>query len=66
LSSLNHSGTARLGEGLAAQAAGNPVQAYTVLCAAVGHVQVIADPLASAIAKRLPERFAQRERSLCP
>ncbi len=40
-----------------AQAAKNPVKAYTALRTAAGHMQMIADPLAGAIVKQFPERF---------
>lgn len=43
-----------------AQAAKNPVKAYTALRTAAGHMQMIADPLAGAIVKQFPEKFAVR------
>ena len=43
-----------------AQATGDPIKAYTAIRTAAGHMGMIADPLAAAIAKQFPERFAQR------
>ena len=40
-----------------AQAAGNLTKAYTDMRAAAGHMHMIADPLAGAIAKQFPEKF---------
>lgn len=41
-----------------AQATGNQPQVYTELRTAVGHMRMIGDPLAAAIAKQFPNRFA--------
>jgi hypothetical protein len=41
-----------------AQAAKDPAKAYVALRAAAGHMQAIADPLADAIVKQFPDRFA--------
>ena len=41
-----------------AQGSGDQKKAYTALRAAASHMMMIADPLASAIAKQFPERFA--------
>jgi hypothetical protein len=43
-----------------AQAAGNQAKVYTELRAAMGHMRMIGDPLAAAIAKQFPQRFASR------
>ena len=43
-----------------AQAAGDWPIAYARLREAAGHMQMIADPLAGAIAKQFPEKFAMR------
>ena len=43
-----------------AQAAGDWPTAYARLREAAGHMQMIADPLAGAIAKQFPEKFAMR------
>ena len=40
-----------------AQGMGDQKKAYTALRAAAGHMMMIADPLASAIAKQFPEKF---------
>lgn len=40
-----------------AQATRDPVRAYTALRTAAGHMQMIADPLATAIARQFPDRF---------
>ena len=42
------------------QAAGDQAKAYTMLRAAAGHMGKIADPLAAAISKQYPDRFASR------
>jgi hypothetical protein len=41
-----------------AQASKDQASAYTALRAAAGHMQMIADPLAEAIVKQFPDRFA--------
>ena len=41
-----------------AQASKDPARAYTSLRAAAGHMQMIADPLAEAIVKQFPDKFA--------
>jgi hypothetical protein len=41
-----------------AQAAGDAAKAYTALRKAASHMQMIADPLAAAIAKQFPARFS--------
>jgi hypothetical protein len=41
------------------QAAGNAAMAYTNLRAAAGHMQMIADPLAAAIVRQFPNRYAR-------
>lgn len=41
-----------------AQGMGDQKKAYTALRTAANHMMMIADPLASAIAKQFPERFA--------
>src|SRR5262245_5169394 len=41
-----------------AQAAKDPAKAYMALRTAAGHMQAIADPLADAIVKQFPDRFA--------
>jgi hypothetical protein len=41
-----------------AQAAKDPAKAYGALRAAAGHMRAIADPLADAIVKQFPDRFA--------
>jgi hypothetical protein len=41
-----------------AQAAGNQVKVYTSLRSAMGHMQMIADPLAAAIVKQFPEKWS--------
>jgi hypothetical protein len=41
-----------------AQGANDPKTAYTALRSAAGHMMMIADPLAAAIAKQFPEKFA--------
>jgi hypothetical protein len=43
-----------------AQAAKDQAKAYTSLRTAAGHMKMIADPLAEAIAKQFPQRFAAR------
>jgi len=43
-----------------AQAAGDPARSWTAVRAAEAHMAMIADPLASAIAKQFPARFAAR------
>ncbi|MGH7537762.1 MAG: hypothetical protein ACREMF_03935 [Gemmatimonadales bacterium] len=43
-----------------AQAAGNQATAFLKAREAAAHMQMIADPLAAAIAKQFPERFASR------
>jgi len=42
-----------------AQGMGDQKKAFMALRAAAGHMMMIADPLASAIAKQFPERFAE-------
>ena len=42
------------------QASGEHARACTALRTAAGHMAGIADPLAAAIAKQFPERFAAR------
>ncbi len=41
-----------------AQATKDPVKAYTALRAAAGHMQMIPDPLAAAIVRQFPRRYA--------
>ena len=41
-----------------AQGMGDQQKAYMALRSAAAHMMMIADPLASAIAKQFPERFA--------
>ena len=41
-----------------AQAAGDPARAFMAMRAAAGHMMMIADPLAAAIAKQFPAKFA--------
>jgi hypothetical protein len=41
-----------------AQASKDPARAYTALRSAAGHMQMIADPLAEAIVKQFPDKFA--------
>ncbi len=41
-----------------AQATKDPIKAYTALRAAAGHMQMIADPMAAAIVKQFPRRYA--------
>lgn len=41
-----------------AQGSGDQKKAYTALRVAAGHMMMIADPLATAIAKQFPDRFA--------
>ena len=41
-----------------AQASKDPARAYTALRAAAGHMPMIADPLAEAIVKQFPDKFA--------
>jgi hypothetical protein len=41
-----------------AQASGDQRKAFTALRSAAGHMMMIADPLANAIAKQFPEKFA--------
>lgn len=41
-----------------AQAAGNPRKAYMAVRGAAGHMGMIADPLAEAIVKQFPDKFA--------
>ena len=43
-----------------AQAAGDQQMAYAKLREAAGHMQMIGDPLAAAIAKQFPQKFASR------
>jgi len=43
-----------------AQAAKDLVKAWTAARSGAGHMQMIADPLAAAIAKQFPERYARR------
>ena len=43
-----------------AQATGDMNKSYMAIRTAAGHMGMIADPLAAAIAKQFPERFAQR------
>ena len=43
-----------------AQARGDWSGAYAHLREAAGHMQMIADPLAGAISKQFPEKFAMR------
>lgn len=43
-----------------AQATWDMNKSYTAIRAAAGHMGMIADPLAAAIAKQFPDRFAQR------
>jgi hypothetical protein len=43
-----------------AQAAGDPGRAWTAVRTAAGHMGMIADPLAAAIVKQYPARFASR------
>jgi phage FluMu protein gp41 len=42
-----------------AQAAGNAPKVYTELRRAMGHMSMVADPLAEAIVKQFPERFSR-------
>ena len=42
-----------------AQATGDAGKAYMALRMAAGHMHMIADPLAAAIAKQFPDRFAE-------
>lgn len=42
-----------------AQAKADPIKSYTALRTAAGHMAMIADPLADAIVKQFPERFAR-------
>lgn len=51
-----------------AQAKGDQAKAFTALRAAAGHMTMITDPLAMAIAKQFPERFSNRpfRASYCP
>ncbi|MDQ7859269.1 MAG: hypothetical protein RB149_10750, partial [Armatimonadota bacterium] len=42
-----------------AQAAGNTPRVYTELRRAMGHMGMVADPLAEAIVKQFPERFSR-------
>ncbi|MBI3014965.1 MAG: hypothetical protein HYY65_07910 [Candidatus Tectomicrobia bacterium] len=49
-----------LKEVIDAQAAKDPVKAYTALRMAYNHMQMIANPLADAIAKQFPDRYASR------
>jgi hypothetical protein len=41
-----------------AQAAGDQAKAYTALRAATRHMSMIGDPLAGAIVKQFPDKFA--------
>ena len=41
-----------------AQASKDPGRAYTALRSAAGHMQMIADPMAEAIVKQFPDKFA--------
>jgi hypothetical protein len=41
-----------------AQAAKDPVKAYTALRMAASHMHMIADPLADAIAKQFPAKYS--------
>jgi hypothetical protein len=43
-----------------AQAAGDQQMAYAKLREAAGHMQMIGDPVAAAIARQFPQRFAAR------
>ena len=43
-----------------AQAKGDWVSAYAKLREAAGHMQMIADPLAGAISKQFPDKFAMK------
>ncbi len=43
-----------------AQAAGNPAKAYMAVRTAAGHMHMIADPLAAAIVKQFPGKFASK------
>ena len=43
-----------------AQAAGDQTKAYMAIRTAAGHIHMIADPLAEAIVKQFPTRFASR------
>ena len=43
-----------------AQAAGDQAMAYLKLREAAGHMQMIGDPIAAAIAKQFPQKFASR------
>lgn len=42
-----------------AQGTGDPVKAYSALRTAAGHMGMIADPLADAIVKQFPDRYAR-------
>jgi hypothetical protein len=42
------------------QASGDQAAAYTALRTAAGHMGKVADPLAAAISKQFPDRFASR------
>jgi len=42
-----------------AQAAGDQTKTYASLRKAMGHMQMVADPLAEAIVKQFPDRFAR-------
>lgn len=48
-----------LKEVIDAQATGDPVVAYTALRTAYGHMPMIADPLAAAIAAQFPDQFGE-------
>ncbi len=54
------SAMATLKDVIDAQAAGGQGKVYTALRSAMGHMQMIADPLADAIAKQFPAKFAAR------
>jgi hypothetical protein len=43
-----------------AQASGDPQMGYLKLREAAGHMQMIGDPIAAAIAQQFPQRFASR------
>jgi hypothetical protein len=47
-----------------AQAAGDVTRAFTALRSAAGHMQMIADPLAEAIARQFPAKFTRQAGSL--
>ena len=47
-----------LKDAIDAQAAGNQPQAWTSARIAAGHMAKLADPLAAAITKQFPQRFA--------